>query len=215
MEQMERIERIQCGNGNCYIISNGENAVLVDTCREKYRDKILNACKSYHIKLLLLTHGHIDHIQNAAFLSEKLNIPIAMNKEDMDLLQSNMNQSLEAQSFLGKVVLSVSIKSLKKEYLPPFEPSVFLSEGDTLDEYGISAKILYVPGHTNGSIAIDVNEKYLLVGDALMNMFYPTVSMLYHNRTVMLKSAERISQLGSRTIYFGHGRPVINKNWVK
>ena len=47
-----------------------------------------------------------------------------------------------------------------------------------------------------------------------MNMFYPTVSMLYHNREEMLKSVSRISALGERMIYFGHGKPVKNKNWA-
>ena len=81
-----------------------------------------------------------------------------------------------------------------------------------MDSYGIAAKIISVPGHTNGSIAIEVGES-LIVGDALMNMFYPTISMLYHDELEMIKSAERISQLGDRTIYFGHGKPVRNRKW--
>lgn len=212
---MERIEHIPCGNGNCYIISNGKNAILVDTCREKYREQILDACKPYDMKLLLLTHGHIDHIQNAAFLAKEFKIPIAMSKEDAALTGNNMEQSLEAKNLLGKIVLAASIKSFREEAIPAFQPTIFFSEGDTLDEYGISAKILAVPGHTNGSIAVDVREKDLLVGDALMNMFYPTVSMLYHDREAMLKSAERIGILGDRTIHFGHGKPVGNRKWVK
>lgn len=212
---MEQVKRIPCGNGNCYIISNGKNAILVDTCREKYREEILEACKPYDMKLLLLTHGHIDHIQNAMFLAKELNIPIAISKEDAALTKNNMEQSLEAKNLLGKIVLAASIKSFREEVIEAFQPTVFLSEGDTLDEYGISAKILSVPGHTNGCIAIDVGEKDLIVGDALMNMFYPTVSMLYHDRAAMLKSAERIGNLGDRTIYFGHGKPVANKKWVK
>ena len=212
---MEKVERIKCGNGNCYIVSNGENAVLVDTHMEKHRNNILNVCKPYKIQLIILTHGHIDHVQNAAFLSKELNAPIAIHKADMGLLRDNMSQSLTAESFLGKIVLSVSEKGAFKENIPEFTPTVFLSEGDRLDSYGISAEILSVPGHTDGSIAIDVSEKYLIVGDALMNMFYPTVSMLYHDKQAMLESAERISGLKDRTIFFGHGKPVQNRNWTK
>ena len=212
---MEKVERIKCGNGNCYIVSNGENAVLVDTHMEKHRNNILNACKPYKIQLIILTHGHIDHVQNAAFLSKELNAPIAIHKADMGLLSDNMSQSLRADTFLGKIVLTVSEKGAFKEKIPEFVPTVFLSEGDMLDPYGISAEILSVPGHTDGSIAIDVSEKYLIVGDALMNMFYPAVSMLYHDKQTMLKSAERISGLKDRTIFFGHGKPVQNRNWTK
>lgn len=38
---MINIERIKCGNGNVYLVSEGENTILVDTCRNSYRDMIL------------------------------------------------------------------------------------------------------------------------------------------------------------------------------
>lgn len=41
---MSNIHRIQCGMGNCYLITNGAGAVLVDTCRKAYRNKILKEC---------------------------------------------------------------------------------------------------------------------------------------------------------------------------
>lgn len=210
-----KIERIVCGNVNCYILSVGEKAILVDTGRQKYREKVLNSCKPYEIQLILLTHGHVDHVQNAAFLTKELHAPIGMAQADMELLKDNRNQSLQADHFLGKIVLAASLKSFRRELIASFVPTIFLAEGDSLAPYGIDAEIIAVEGHTMGSIAVDVGKKYVLVGDALMNMFYPTVAMLYHDREQMLASAEKISNLGERTIYFGHGKPVNNKNWLK
>ena len=89
-----------------------------------------------------------------------------------------------------------------------------MEEGASLDAYGVQAKIISLPGHTKGSIGIDVMERDLIVGDALMNLFYPTVSMLYHDRTAMLQSAARISGMGARRIYFGHGRSIRNREWL-
>lgn len=212
---MTEVKRIKCGNGNCFIISNGDNAILADTCHTKYREKILNACKAYNIRLIVLTHGHIDHIQNVAYLSKELGAPIAMNAEDIPLIGDNMRQPLKAESFLGKIVLALSEKSFREDEIPAFEPDVLLKEGDSLEEYGIPAEIISVPGHTKGSIAIDVDGKYLIVGDALMNMFYPTVSMLYNDKEEMLKSAERISGIGDRIICFGHGIEMKNRAWVR
>lgn len=212
---MTEVKRIKCGNGNCFVISDGDNAILADTCHTKYREKILNACKGRNIRLIVLTHGHIDHIQNAAFLSGELNAPIAMNAEDIPLIEDNMRQPLKAESFLGKIVLSLSEKSFREDEIPAFEPAVLLNEGDSLEEYGIPAKIIALPGHTRGSIAIDADNKYLIVGDALMNMFYPTVSMLYNDKEEMLKSAQRISEIGDRIICFGHGKETGNRAWVK
>jgi len=46
-----------------------------------------------------------------------------------------------------------------------------------------------------------------------MNMIYPTKSMLYGNRKIMEKSAEKISSYNNVTIHFGHGKPAVNRNW--
>jgi glyoxylase-like metal-dependent hydrolase (beta-lactamase superfamily II) len=206
------VRRICCGNGNCYLISNGKNAILVDTGREKYRQKILDACKPYNVRLLVLTHGHVDHIQNAAFLSNALICPIAMHEADISLIADNMLQPLHAHSILGKIVLAASIKSFHEDKILSFTPNISLKEGDALEDYGIPAKIIGLPGHTQGSIGIDIMGKELIVGDALMNMFYPTVSMLYNDRDTMLQSAHKISGLGERQIYFGHGKPKKNRS---
>ena len=93
-----------------------------------------------------------------------------------------------------------------------FTPDVCLKDGDSLEDYGIQAKVIGLPGHTQGSIGIDIMEKDLIVGDALMNMLYPTVSMLYNDKNAMLQSVDKISRLGERQIYFGHGRPKENRS---
>lgn len=212
---MSEIHRIKCGNVNCYIIENGTNGILVDTGKKEFIDKVIESCKSYNVKLIILTHAHFDHAENAAQLSESLGIPIGMNENDCNLILSNTNQSLASTNILGKIVLSVSLKEFAVRSMLGFKPNVLLHNDDSLSNYGINARIISLPGHTNGSIGIDVDNKHLIVGDALMNMFYPTVSMLYHNRGNMLESARKISNIGNRTIYFGHGKPVTNKQWVK
>ncbi|MCI9127853.1 MAG: MBL fold metallo-hydrolase [Eubacterium sp.] len=208
------IQRICCGNVNCYIVSNGKDAILVDTGQEEYCQKVLNACKIFHMHLLVLTHGHIDHVQNAAFLANALHIPVAINQEDVPLLKDNMLQMLSSRGILGKIILSASLRSFKKDKIPVIVPTVFLNDNDVLDAYGIPAKIIALPGHTKGSIGLDIEQRNLIVGDALMNMFYPTISMLYNDKMAMVKSAEKISSLGNRTIYFGHGKPTHNRKWT-
>lgn len=44
---------------------------------------------------------------------------------------------------------------------------------------------------------------------------YPTVSMLYVDEQEMLLSTKYISELVEKTIYFGHGKPKRNREWVK
>lgn len=212
---MSEIHRIKCGNGNCYIVENGTAAILVDTGKREYFNQVLAACKAYPVKLIVLTHAHFDHAENAARLSDALGVPIGMNEKDCDLISSNTNQNLTADTLLGKVVLSASLKEFSRRPMPDFKPDVCLGDGSSLEDYGISAAVISLAGHTKGSIGLDVDGKHLIVGDALMNMFYPTVSMLYHNKNDMLESAGKISGLGERTIYFGHGKPVPNRQWTR
>lgn len=211
---MVKIHRIVSGNVNCYIVADNDKAILIDTGRKKYREKILQKCKEFHVSLIVCTHGHMDHCQNAAYLANALHIPIAMNKNDMNLIPDNRKQSLLAKTFLGKIVLSVSLSSFEKDRLEVFEPTIYLKKGDNLNDYGVDAKVVELPGHTKGSIGVVIGDN-LFVGDALMNMFYPTVSMLYVDEQEMLSSAKYISELGERTIYFGHGKPKRNRKWVK
>jgi glyoxylase-like metal-dependent hydrolase (beta-lactamase superfamily II) len=175
----------------------------------------MEQCKYYHVKLIVLTHGHFDHAENAARISNALGIPVGMNEKDCNLIRSNTEQMLSAESLLGKLVLSASLKEFSIRTLEEFKPDILLNDGESLSSYGINAKIMALPGHTDGSIGIDVDGAFLMVGDALMNMFYPTVSMLFHNKNDMLESAGKIGRMGNKIIYFGHGRPVSNRQWIK
>lgn len=209
---MSNIERIKCGNGNVYLVSDGDNAVLVDTCRVSYRDMILEKCKKKNVRIIILTHGHVDHIQNASFLSKALNVPIAMHKGDYELTKDNWAEPMYAHNLLGKIIVKLSQKSFETDTIEPFEPA-FIKDGDSLSEYGVSATIIGLPGHTKGSIGVRVGETDVIVGDALMNMAYPSKSPLYGNRAVMEQSASKISSLGNVRIHFGHGKPAKNRRW--
>lgn len=194
---MVDIHRIVSGNVNCYIVVDNDKAILIDTGRKKYREKILEKCKEFHVSLIVLTHGHMDHCQNVAYLASALQVPIAMSEKDRNLIPDNRKQSLSAKTFLGKIVLMVSLTSFEKDSLEMFEPNIYLKSGDDLSDYGIDAKIVELPGHTKGSIGVKIEDN-LFVGDALMNMFYPTISMLYIDKEEMLKSAKYISELGEK-----------------
>jgi glyoxylase-like metal-dependent hydrolase (beta-lactamase superfamily II) len=207
---MPEINRIKCGNGNCFIVKDGSNAILVDTSRTAYRDKILEECRKENVSLIFLTHGHVDHVQNVAYLAEQLKVPVAMHREDYKLTKNNMLEQLSAKKLLGKLILKLSIDSFEHDIIEPFEPDIFFKEGDTLEQFGINARVIELPGHTKGSIGLVAGED-IIVGDALMNMFYPTVSMLYGNEENMLKSAEKITSSGAKMIYFGHGKSTANR----
>lgn len=211
---MTEIKTIKCGDVNCFIVTQDGNSILIDTGRSMYKAKVLKACQGFNIKLIVLTHGHCDHIQNASLISRKLEVPVAIHKADEELIFNSIAQPLRLPKLNDKIGIRLMKISCKLQKSEGFKPSVYLKEGDTLNDYGINATIIEVPGHTKGSIAVDLNKKYLFVGDALMNILKPTVSRLYNDREAMLKSAKRISDIPNRVVLFGHGESMSNRQWV-
>lgn len=208
---MTEIHHIKIGTDNCYIVANGENAILVDTASAAGLEKVIEECSKYKMKLIVLTHPHFDHAENAAAISEHFNIPVALNKDDLEIFENYDAQPLKSYGLVGKVVLGLSLKVLRNTKVRRPENLIFVKEGDSLSEYGIDAKILELPGHTRGSIGVDVEGKNLLVGDALDNWICPATGHLFCDFDLIKKTAEKIKSLGERTIYYGHGKPTANK----
>lgn len=215
MKKMAVIKRIRCGSVNSYLVEENGRAVLVDTGRNGFEEIILAQCRNVRVELIFLTHGHVDHVQNAAWLKERLGVPVALHRADLGLIRGSSAEPLLYEGMLGMVVAEVLAESFERDQIPEFTPDIFLQEGDSLKEYGINARVLGLPGHTKGSVGLDVDGRGVLVGDALMNMFYPGPSMVYGCREEMIRSADKISALGARKVYFGHGCPVNNRLWSR
>ncbi len=208
---MNTVHRIECNTDTCYLVSNGKKAILVDTGSGECYDKVLGECSKYDMQLIVLTHVHFDHAENAARLAKHFDIPVAYHKADEELFESFDKQPLSSYGLVGKVVLKMSLKVLRETVVEKPEKTFYIKEGDSLLEYGIDAKIIELPGHTKGSIGVDVEGGSLIVGDALDNWIFPATGHLYSNKNEIIKSAERITSLGERTLYYGHGKPTNNK----
>ena len=208
---MAEIIRIKGGTDNCYLVADGENAILVDTASKANLNQVMEQCDKYQIKLIVLTHVHFDHAENAAELSKRYDIPVAIHQSDEELFESFDKQPLKSYGLVGKVVLGTSLKVLRQTKVERPEKLIYVKDGDDLNAYGINAKIIEMPGHTLGSIGVDVEEKHLLVGDALDNWITPATGHLYFDKEALYKSADAIRNLGERTIYYGHGKPTANK----
>ena len=111
---MVEVRRIPCKTVNAYLVIDGKNAVLVDTGVKGFEKKIVDCCEGLHIRLIFLTHGHIDHIQNAAFLSKVLSAPIALSAADMELIRNNLARPLRSSSLMGKWMLRFSICNMRE-----------------------------------------------------------------------------------------------------
>jgi len=218
------IERIACGTVNCFVVSQGDSAVLVDTGTAKYRDKILKKCGAANVRLIVITHGHYDHAQNAAYLARRLDVPIAMHSADIPLLGALDPDAIQAHSAMGRLMVRFMklaarpvagkvISWFQNSEIPAFAPDIALRDGDSLEEYGVSAAVIALPGHTMGSVGLRVGGSDLLVGDALFNVFKPQKAVHYLDRAAMGQSARSISDCGGLAIHFGHGESMTNRSW--
>lgn len=161
----------------------------------------------------MLTHGHIDHMENAAYLSGRLQVPIAMHPEDTKLIETPRAQTLHPNGMMGNIFLRMSNRN-QNIPVTPFTPTVLLRDNDSLTEFGINATIIHLPGHTNESIGIDIDSTYSIAGDTFMNFVYPCPSLLYTDKQALRQSCNKVYSLGNRTVYFGHGIPTKNRTWT-
>ena len=204
---MSQVIRIRCGTVNCYLVAEGKSAVLVDTGSRENLSGVINVCDKYDIKLILLTHTHFDHAENADELSRRYSVPVALHRADDELFDDYSKQPLMSRGMVGKVILKMSVPKLDSIKVKRPDNIFFVKDGDDLTKYGINAKIIELPGHTIGSIGLDVEGRDLIVGDALDNWVYPERAHLYFNSDAVEKSAIRIRNLGERQIWYGHGNP--------
>lgn len=202
--------QIICGNVNCYLLCQSGRGILVDAAGRGFEGKIRQACEKAGVKveLVFLTHGHIDHVYNAAALAAGWGAPIAMSGKDAGLIVNQFSQPMQTRGLTGRALGFASRRLMERTKIPYFKPDILLSEGDSLREFGLDAYVLQLPGHTAGSIGLDVEGRQLFVGDAMMNLLRPEAPCLFADRTEAEKSVEKIRSLGRRTLYFGHGKPL-------
>ena len=206
------IQQLKGGTDNCYLVTDGTNAVLVDTSSGESREMVMDACSKYDLKLVVLTHPHFDHAENAAAISEKFGVPVAYHRADDGIFDSYDSQPLRSYGLVGFVVLQMSLKVLREIKVERPANCVFVAEGDTLEDYGFpDVKVIELPGHTAGSIGLLVQDHSLIAGDALDNWIAPGMGHLCADLGAMKSTYAKIRALGPRTIYYGHGKPTVQK----
>lgn len=203
----ENINMVNCRGTNCYILRGSDGDILIDTGFEKDRAFVEKWLENYQVKLIILTHGHFDHVGNAAYFKEKLGAKIAMNRHDFLLSQDNMIHALHPVSLMGMAYVKATGMGKMAPKIEPFLPDIVLNEGDSLEKYGVDAMVVDLQGHTRGSIGI-LSGGDLYCGDALVNTFFPAPPAIAESPKHTYATIEYIKNLRPERILFGHGNPV-------
>jgi hydroxyacylglutathione hydrolase len=226
----QEIIRIDLDGVNCYLLKAGDKFILFDTGGHIMLDKQFNdrreklvneleaaGCNHENLQLIILTHGDSDHTANVVFLREKYDAKIAMHPKDIELVENptleKVMENCHYQSFVYKIVFKLMKKPITRfnqkvlNNFEKFTPDIYLSEGDSLLEYGFDAKVLHTPGHTLGSIAVITNDGELISGDTLANIKKPDIAPNALNFKTLHESVKRLKKMDIKIVYPGHGAP--------
>lgn len=201
-----KTERIACGMANAYLLHGDGGSILIDTGAEKYREKVAKACQNAGVRLILLTHGHFDHCQSAAYLTRRLKCSIGIAGEDAALLERNEKRKVYGKGIWGRFYADASNRNIEQNEIEAVTPDVILEDGMSLGEYGVNAKTVKLPGHTAGSVGVLCDTGELFVGDAMQNILFPSAAWCYEDYEKAKESAAIVRSMNAGKIFFGHGR---------
>lgn len=197
---------------NLYLIDTDTGVVVVDTGFGNAAPFVLKKLKELErsprdVRLIFLTHAHVDHIGSAAALRRLTGAPIGLHRADASKARAGRHNLPNGRGPTGKV-LEHTFNGLRLKFrYEPFEPDVCFEEGDTLREFGLNARVLYTPGHTRGSLSLVLPERVLLVGDAIINQIRVAMPLYGEDTEQAYDSLRKIMGLHARVIYSGHGEP--------
>lgn len=172
---------------NCYLLwdeSAGNAAAIVDPGGSA--DLILNKIKQekLDVKMILLTHGHFDHVMGVPdLLAAYPDLPVYITETDYP-------EARDGGQFGYRMGEVSSVQ--------------FYDEGDTVELGGLKIDVLRTPGHTPGSVTLRV-EDVLLTGDTLFCGSCGRTDFPGGSYADMQRSLKRLADLpGNYRVYPGH-----------
>ena len=193
---MLKINRMVVGQlyVNCYILwdSGSKEGIIVDPGDEG--GMLLNEIDKNNIilKQVIITHGHFDHLKDAAYVSSKAKVPVLANKEDLPLIEAAPSQA----ALFGFPQIKV----------PRIDS--YIKEGDIVQVGSYGFMVLDTPGHSPGSITLyNKQERIAVVGDLLfLESIGRTDFFGGDYKTLLLSIKDRILTMADDTLVLsGHG----------
>ncbi|MEP0806104.1 MAG: MBL fold metallo-hydrolase [Chloroflexota bacterium] len=205
--------RIPVGICNCYLL-RGERTILIDGGAQGGINAFVRGMERLRldpkeISLMLLTHGHWDHIGALHPIQQLTGAKVAVHHRDQPWVESGAPPFPPGVNAYGRA-MSALAKTLLHPKLPSVKADLVLGDGGiSLAEYGIPGKVVYTPGHTMGHVSILLDTGDAFVGDMAMNDWYlrltPGLPILAEDIGMVVESWKKILPMGIKRIYPAHG----------
>ncbi len=183
---------------NTYLLWNDDKeAIIVDPgmMSDNENSTLAEFIKSHSLKPthLIDTHAHVDHIAGNGFVENTYNLTAEGNVADNYLAERVCNQAM----MFGIPYNGANLKIGKN-----------LADNQLIKLGDETLKVIYVPGHTKGHIALYCKESdFLLSGDVLFEMSIGRTDLPGGDFNTLIRSIQnRLMVLPDATVvYPGHG----------
>ena len=199
---------------NLYVIRGKDGDILIDTGFVGMKKKLKRWLDKFNIKLIILTHAHIDHIWNVQYLKKLYNCEVMIGMDDIENID---NSKINSKASDRKHIRWTKLMNFgMKKFIPKrFDIDMGLCDNQLLSKYGIDMKIVGLSGHTTGSIGILYND-YLFAGDALVNRKKrPQIAYQNQDNVSARNSYNKIIELKPKLIFVGHDKKINYDKLIK
>jgi hydroxyacylglutathione hydrolase len=173
---------------NCFVVEDGGEAVVIDP--GEAHPALLEAISGMKVKMILNTHGHLDHCGGNADLVQATGAPLAIHEADLPLLQSMAQQGM---------MFGVPAT-------PSPDPDRFLEEGDEIPIGSLTLKVVHAPGHSPGHVVF-LGDGFAIAGDVLFAGSIGRTDLpggSYHQLIASIRS-KLLTLPEDTVVYSGHG----------
>ena len=204
-----QVHHIQLRMSNAYVIELPSALFLIDAGSPGDAKKILtrlNAFRGKPLRLIYITHAHLDHYGESASVQRATNAPLMIHAEDADAISKGETHLGHVR---GRGRLTAALMPIVKRLFPvePVTADHLVHDGQDLQDFGLPGYVLHTPGHTPGSTSLIVDGRLAFIGDLISTFGVPHTQQLYANDwSEIEKSLDRLKALDLEWLYPGHGR---------
>ena len=216
---MSNVHSFRVGVSYSYLIEGEGGVVLVDAGYRGYANRILRRLRLLgrdDLRLIYITHAHLDHYGSAAELRRLTGARVAVHRADAEAIARGDTQLGVVRSW-GKL-MAMAMPVVERYLRPePTRADVIFDGRESLEEYGIDGVVLHTPGHTRGSTTLLVDGRLAFVGDLASTRIRPHGQWFYASDwDELARSLEYVQRLNPEWVYTGHGpRPMTGDAFQK